>query len=339
MLRLSLGMADLAATRFAVSPIGETVRSLRTLHAPGRHAVNLPWYRWAATELQKSRLDINELWELIIGPGDRLSYPGFVTPAPDSRLRGIDAELAELRGTPLEYLRGSVRRVFDDDDRPQIAADLLRRPRTTVRLLADQIGDTYRRLIEPHWERIEALLDADILYRAATLSRVGVARTIIDLHPRIHWDGTDLVIEDNPDWPRATVDVELGAGGLVLVPSVFAWPDIVTKVTTATHTVVRYPARGVGAMWESALWAAAAAGGPPLALARLIGGSKAELLSALRAPSTTTELAGRLGVTAGAVSQQLRILRDAGLVTGTRDRREVLYIASPLGLALVNGQR
>ncbi|GAB2886825.1 hypothetical protein GCM10027074_64120 [Streptomyces deserti] len=43
------------------------------------------------------------------------------------------------------------------------------------------------------------------------------------------------------------------------------------------------------------------------------------------------ELARRLGVTPSAVSQHLRVLHAAGLVTRTRDGRHVLYRRSPLG--------
>ena len=43
------GVGDLAHLRFAVSPLWETVASLRAVADPGRHAVHLPWIKQALT--------------------------------------------------------------------------------------------------------------------------------------------------------------------------------------------------------------------------------------------------------------------------------------------------
>ncbi len=91
-----------------------------------------------------------------------------------------------------------------------------------------------------------------------------------------------------------------------------------------------YPARAVGTLWECR-------DGSGDGLARLLGRSRARLLSGTSTPSTTTGLALLTGLTPGAVSQHLAVLRGAGLVTGHRYRREVYYRASELGLALMEG--
>lgn len=62
-----------------------------------------------------------------------------------------------------------------------------------------------------------------------------------------------------------------------------------------------------------------------------------QLLQALRAPATTTDLARSLGVTTSAVSQHLRVLRAGGLIRGERSGRTVLYAATGLGRALLDG--
>jgi DNA-binding transcriptional ArsR family regulator len=66
-------------------------------------------------------------------------------------------------------------------------------------------------------------------------------------------------------------------------------------------------------------------------LERLVGRTRATLLTALDSPRSTTELAGELGLTPGGVSQHLGVLRDAGLVCGRRVARSVLYLRSPEG--------
>jgi hypothetical protein len=50
-LTLDVGVADLAATRFAVSPLSETVLAVLLLGNPGWSTVNQPRVRWARAEL------------------------------------------------------------------------------------------------------------------------------------------------------------------------------------------------------------------------------------------------------------------------------------------------
>jgi DNA-binding transcriptional ArsR family regulator len=56
----------------------------------------------------------------------------------------------------------------------------------------------------------------------------------------------------------------------------------------------------------------------------------------LKGPASTTQLARRLSMTAGGVSQHLAVLRDAALVQSSRSGRMVLYTRTPLGEALVD---
>jgi hypothetical protein len=53
-LRIDLGVAELAATRFAISPLSETVASLQQLCDQDRQAINLRWLRWAADDSPRS---------------------------------------------------------------------------------------------------------------------------------------------------------------------------------------------------------------------------------------------------------------------------------------------
>jgi hypothetical protein len=63
---LELGVADLAGTRFAVSPLHETLRALPLLAKPGRSPVNRPWARWARAELDGRPLRMPGVWPLIV---------------------------------------------------------------------------------------------------------------------------------------------------------------------------------------------------------------------------------------------------------------------------------
>ena len=89
-----------------------------------------------------------------------------------------------------------------------------------------------------------------------------------------------------------------------------------------------YPARGIATLWEDARPA-------PDGLARLLGATRAAVLADLAAPRSTTELAERLRISPANASHHLTALRDAGLATGRREGRAVLYVRTPLGDALV----
>lgn len=48
------------------------------------------------------------------------------------------------------------------------------------------------------------------------------------------------------------LELEVGPDGLVLMPSVFIWPDWSVKKMTSTQTTLLYPARGAGCVWDEA---------------------------------------------------------------------------------------
>lgn len=74
----------------------------------------------------------------------------------------------------------------------------------------------------------------------------------------------------------------------------------------------------------------------PADLRPALGGTRALILEILKDPGTTTDLADKLGVTAAAVSQNLKILREARLVSARRHGRHVFYQQTPLASTLVN---
>jgi DNA-binding transcriptional ArsR family regulator len=90
-----------------------------------------------------------------------------------------------------------------------------------------------------------------------------------------------------------------------------------------------YTTRGTAALWETQRT------GDPTALDRLLGRSRARLLRALAEPMTTTRLSGRLRMSLGGVGDHLAVLRSAGLVTGSRSGRTVLYRRTALGDTLI----
>ena len=330
---LELDVADLAATRFAVSPLVETQRAIPLLAKPGRASVNMPWLRWALAELDRRPLRMPLVWPLLVT--ERPYWPEFLSPAPTGRSPTIEEELGRVRAAPAEAVRASLRRIFGPGSWPDYATDLFSRPHEVLAQIASEFAECHERLIAPHWSRMRSVLDADIAYRGGMLAGGGTRSLFGDLHPGLSWSAGVLTMRD-AEMGLADGGIQLGPDGLVLVPSVFIWPEWSVNKATSTQTTLLYPARGAATVWEAADLGVADVASGLGPVESLLGVPRARLLGALRSPATTSALALRFGITASAVSQHLAVLYRGGLVDRQRSGRAVLYQASELGLGLLD---
>jgi len=207
---------------------------------------------------------------------------------------------------------------------PAVLEPFVEDPAAGLAAVVELLRAYWDRALAPHWPRVRALLEGDVLHRAREMADGGAERLFADVDPTVSWADGILSIDK-----RAQQDVDLEDRGLLFVPSVFTWPDVVLITDPHWQPTIVYPARGVGTLWETGRPAA------PDALGALLGKVRAAVLMALDRPRSTTDLAGALGVSAGGVSQHLGVLRAAGLVHGHRVGRVVLYLRSPAGDGLV----
>jgi hypothetical protein len=306
--------------RFAISPLTEARRSLRVLDDPGGGALHLPW----AIEARRltAGLDLSLLRAL--DPAD-VYTPDFVSPPPTSPLDDFEDQLAVVTATPPEQALAEVQRSYRRKPAmPAVLEPFVEDPAAGVAAVADLLRAYWDRALAPHWPRVRALLEGDVLHRARQMADGGAERLFADVDPTVSWADGILSIDK-----RAQQDVDLEERGLLFVPSVFTWPDVVLVTDPHWQPTIVYPARGVGTLWDVGRTAA------PDALGALLGKVRAAVLMALYRPRSTTDLADALGVSAGGVSQHLSVLREAGLVHGHRVGRVVLYLRSPAGDGLV----
>ena len=93
----------------------------------------------------------------------------------------------------------------------------------------------------------------------------------------------------------------------------------------------RLPATGIAGLWQ-------APPAPPGALQRLLGRTRAIVLTALDQPLSRAALAALIELSAAGASRHLLALRDAGLVAPARHGHEVRYRRTGLGSALLHSR-
>ncbi len=317
---------DVSHLRFAFSPLWEVIASLRVIQAPGRHALHLPWATEARAAIRAAGLDLSLPFALVPPTG---YIADFVTPPPTTPLPDFADELTTVGATPCGLVIDNVAELADHGNLPDRAsaevfwAGMIAEPERRLAELVDVLRAYWELVIEPHWPRLRALLDADVLYRSRELARGGANGVFTDLHPDVRWDGAVLTVAK-----KYCKTLALEGRGMVLVPCAFAWPSVLVMDEGPWQPTLIYPARGVATLWETGECA-------PTGLAGVLGRTRAELLSALAGPAATGELATRLGVTAGAVSQHLGMLRGAGLVVTQRVGRRTVHARTALADALV----
>lgn len=322
MVRFTFSVEDLSRTRFAISPMWELVHSLLALRDPAHAAIHLPWLRSISGRLQG--LPLKDAAVLTPARG---YTPDFLLPVPSGPLGNIAEDLESLRATPSARIRDEMRLFATQHARGvNIAEPWLANPRRELQRIADLFEAYWAEAIEPVWPRVRAFLEQDIAYRARELAAGGPASLFSDLSPRVAWKQPDLEVQV----PVHEATIALGGRGLLLVPSAFAGERPFVIDRAPWHPAVIYPGRGIATLWEQPKPA-------PHGLARLLGRSRAAILAELAAPTSTTDLATHLNLTPGTASHHLTALRNAGLITGTRHGRSVLYVRTPLGDALATG--
>lgn len=324
---LRFNEADPLRIRFALSPLWETQGAVRVLARPHQQGYHLPWLRRIADRARG--LDLAPLHLLM---PDRGHNSDCLYPPPPGPAVTFEEEIAAVRATPPHLVADDLARTLAETpgaaDTPH-GRRMLADPAGAVRWLADLIEAAWEALVAPEWPRLRALLEADVAYHSRRLAEGGLERLLAELHPAFAWteETATLTVAYRGEHVRA-----LEGQGLILVPSVFVWPEVVSGYDPPWQPTVVYPVRGIGGLWSES------GERTPDALARLLGRARAEVLCALDEPAGTSALAHRLALAPSSVSAHLSVLRGAGLLTSRRYGHQVLYERTPLGIALAVSQ-
>ncbi|GCB49755.1 DUF5937 family protein [Streptomyces sp. NL15-2K] len=321
--RLHFDENDLLNCRFAISPLWEAAEAVQMLKRPDRQAYQRPWLRRNRGTV--TTLELTPLWLLMPECGPT---PGWLCPPLNSMAATFEEEIAAVRATDPDIAREDALHSLSATPGALDAARdraWLKNPARMIRQLTDLLEKVWHHLIEPDWPQLRALLEADISFHLRRLAENGLGGLFSEISSNCVWHAGTLTVEARIEYER-----HLHGQGLVLMPSVFIWPQVIGAFKPPGQPTLAYPARGIVDLWDPAQRT-------PDNLTRLLGRGRAAVLAALDAPDTTASLAKRLKLAPSSVSSHLTVLREAGLLTARRYGRHVMYEQTSLGGALTAG--
>jgi DNA-binding transcriptional ArsR family regulator len=336
-LSLRLDAEDLAKVRLSPTwgPLSESLFSLRLLRrrqpnplvAGWTHAVRSQLEGWIAPLLVLTPTSpLIDLHTVAGESPDMEPALASLAKAPASRLSAELQPLHSFAGDCLPWVRVWLRALTRGEPRAR-------------RKLSELLERYYDLAVAPYWRTIRSFLAAEQAHRGRIMALGGVEQLLGTLHPLIRWRPPVLEVQSAHGPRRAQSPGVQGARSLILVPSVFCLdgPHVLTDPGdhTSGHVLV-YPAlRQLDD--AAALWIRDAAP-DPVALARLLGNTRASALHAIANPCTTTALAHRLQVSLATASHHVSVLRDAHLIVSSRNGTAVDHRLTQLGeLLLQNG--
>ncbi len=323
MIRIQLTPTDLAEMRFAYSPLVELMTSYRLLLcSPEKQALFRSWVQ----EANKALYDV-DLPYLSALNGQKSYTPDFLTPTPMTIQLSFEKEIEHLLSTPNEIVRDNVQHLVNISEDSEILHNFLAYPRESLKRVAEELRLYWKRTLMHHWPRMKAVLEGDILYRARQQAVHGVETLFKGFHS--HMEYQNGVVQMNLKPHDISLELRLRGEGIQLVPTIFTSSKILWQITPEWHPMLIYGARGAGLWRQETLE-------PDESLEKALGAGRARVLEVLATPSNTGELARKLHITAGAVSQHLSRLNQAGLVEPHRNGKRVYYHLTYRGEQLLN---
>jgi DNA-binding transcriptional ArsR family regulator len=323
--RIHFTSADLARTQLANGPdiMWEIVSSLQALQAGYGKRTLREWRGSAAHALGRTGLAGQVRDRLFTVAPHATYFPDLLTPI--EGVLGLEEALDAILSTPKARLRAELAPLKGSPRAGSWLDDLSAgRPRTLTEL-GETLTAYYRGSVEPHWEKVRASVDCDLIGRRQSHTLGGVHALLDSLRPMASWDFPVLELTGHP----SSRDVHLEGRGLLLIPSYFCRLHPVTIFDGDLPQVVVFPAERP---------AAASGRLDPRVMGRLLGDTRADVLRAVGTGSTTSDLARRLKVAPATISHHTGVLRDAGLIRSRRSATTVTHSITSLGWALLQGQ-
>lgn len=343
---------------FAWSPLMEMALSWRPVVRPKRYPLHLPWARRCRDLPHALREEIR-----VLTGGLHTFVPGIFEVGLRGDLPSFEDELQSFRRLdPMDVLyevslgygglgcapTGHDRSIVADPDysttvvegaatADPVFGDTVRAafddPAAFRDRLATMAEQYWELAFRDEWERIRPRIEAEVTDGARTLVTTGMPGLVDGFLPEARWDVDVPAVVVDKRRHDSTCDVA-ARGGLLLVPTVYGWPNVLIELNPPWPVSIFFPLRDMrqpevpqASDHEVADGLRALGDETRLQITRLVA----------EQPRSTKELATLLSLSESAVSRHLKILAGSGVVDGTRDGYFVLYRLVPERIGALGG--
>jgi DNA-binding transcriptional ArsR family regulator len=314
---------DFTRLQFRYSPLAEAIASLNVLHSGHVSPLHR---RWADDARQWLRYLDTALLQAIAPPGNAVIMPPLDLTT--TTAASIEHQLRLAAQWPPGQLRAELEAVWCGRPMAPAAREVIADGPAGARRVAAALAAYWDTVIAPHWNRMRALLEADIAHHARHAALGGLSAMMNDLHPRLRLDQSTIRL--NKTLPTINHTLEAGGKGVLLMPHIFGRPDITIDPASLGMPTIAYSPRGLGGVWD---YSTSPAGQDPVSA--LIGKGRTAILRRIGQPRTTTDLARELQVSGATVSVHLATLKRCGLVTSWRSGQRVFYQRTSLAASIL----
>ncbi|MEV6850598.1 helix-turn-helix domain-containing protein [Actinoplanes sp. NPDC051411] len=328
--RIHFTLEDLARTRVArePAPLFELNLAARVLQDRSQPVRLDAWRRHTLSRLTAPQ---RTLLTMMPPVGWSASFLGNARSGPAEEL------LERLRATPVRHIRSELAMLAEQKQPLPAWARHLADDNRLRQEMYDALAGLYETLLKPHWDRLAARYNTDRIMRMRHFSAGGIERVLAQANPRwMRWNPPVLEIQmrNNVDF-----DLHLEGQGILLVPSLW-WTRTIVENEALPQPSVSYPAGDTPLDQLTSLAPAAWPPGRPEAVTKLLGRTRAAVLTAIaeHPGCSTKQLAVLAHVAESGASEHATVLREAGLIVTLRPRNTAHHIPTALGLALLNNQ-
>jgi len=254
--------------------------------------------------------------------------PDFLTP-PGA---GTDfaTELDKVVATPADRVRSDLAPFVESGLLPDRVTPVAHGDPGAMRRLGAAMAAFHAVAVAPYWREIVDAVHADRAARGNTMVERGIEQVLRTVSPVLHWQSGSQPSRPGYEctlmWDcaaRIDADVFAPDRGVILVPVYLASvPSILDPVDAPMQ--LQYPV-------------SIERPEPPVTqpLSKLLGRTRANVLRAVEAGRSTSEVAHHLGISLASASQHTNVLRSAGLIVTHRNGPAVRHSVTPLGARLL----
>ena len=324
MITIELQPGDLENIRFAYSPLIELTSSYCVMLREHKQTAFRAWIEEIRQALQGCEFPYIDA---VIPPHQYIA--DFVTPTPTNTQSTLEDELARIASTPPDLIQKNILTTIRAGGETEIRRHFLVNPRDAVDCLLQELRLYWQLALAHHWGRMRSVLEGDVLFNAREIALYGVDHMFENISEWLKYRDSVIYLDKKKHLDQGDYSYQLEGTGIYLVPAIFGRSHLSWQIVPEWKPMLIYGARGSG------LWYRAEMPEPDAALRMALGAGRAKVLVALQSPAHTAELAQRLKLTSGAISQHLQRLNHAGLVESHRSSYRVYYRLTPRGEKLV----